>query len=56
MLEYAQKMVSSEGATDGLYWPETEEDGTSPAGGIVDEAQLDKAARAAATSATSTAS
>jgi hypothetical protein len=44
VLEYAQKMVSSEGATDGLYWPETEEDGASPAGEMVVEAQLDKAA------------
>jgi hypothetical protein len=43
VLEYAQKAVSSEGQTDGLYWPATEETGESPAGAL-DPGQLDKAA------------
>jgi hypothetical protein len=43
VLEYAQKLVSSEGATDGLYWPIEQGDGESPAGPFVDQAALDKA-------------
>jgi Protein of unknown function (DUF2950) len=42
VLEYAQKLVSSEGQTDGLYWSADRGDGDSPAGSFVDEAQLDK--------------
>ena len=43
VLEYAQKLISSEGATDGLYWPADQGDGDSPAGDLVDQAALDKA-------------
>jgi hypothetical protein len=43
VLEYAQKLVSSEGQTDGLYWPMEQGDGDSPAGGFVSEQQLRKA-------------
>lgn len=43
--EFAQKLVSSEGATDGLYWPATQEDGESPAGGFVKEAELESASK-----------
>ncbi|MEE4239649.1 MAG: DUF2950 family protein [Anderseniella sp.] len=43
VLEYAQKLVSSNGATDGLYWPIEQGDGESPAGPFVDQAALDKA-------------
>jgi hypothetical protein len=43
VLEYAQKLISSEGLTDGIYWPETEETGESPAGAL-DPEQMDKAA------------
>lgn len=42
VLEYAQRLVSSEGQMDGLYWPEQQGDGDSPAGAI-DPAALDKA-------------
>ncbi len=41
--EYAQKLVSSEGKTDGLYWPIEQGDGDSPAGSFADQAALDKA-------------
>jgi hypothetical protein len=34
--EYAQKLISSPGATDGLYWPSDEVRGESPAGEFVD--------------------
>ena len=30
VLEYAQKLLSSEGQTDGLYWPADEENGDQP--------------------------
>ena len=30
--EYAQKLISSAGKTDGLYWPPDQGDGDSPAG------------------------
>jgi hypothetical protein len=44
VLEYAQKLLSSEGQTDGLYWPADEENGVSPAGDLAtDQAALDKA-------------
>ena len=32
VVEFAQKLLSSEGATDGLYWPSEQGDGDSPAG------------------------
>ncbi|RUM95774.1 DUF2950 domain-containing protein [Pseudaminobacter arsenicus] len=43
VLEYAQKLVSSEGKTDGLYWPAGPDEDDSPAGGFADQAALDKA-------------
>jgi hypothetical protein len=43
VLEFAQKLISSEGQTDGLYWPIEQGDGESPAGGFVSEQQLRKA-------------
>ena len=43
VLEYAQKLVSTEGQTDGLYWPMEQGDGDSPAGAFVSEQQLRKA-------------
>jgi hypothetical protein len=43
VLEYAQKLLSSEGQTDGLYWPADEEHGVSPAGDFTDQAAIDKA-------------
>jgi hypothetical protein len=43
VLEYAQKLVSGEGQTDGLYWPMEQGDGDSPAGAFVSQAALDKA-------------
>jgi hypothetical protein len=43
VLEYAQKLISSPGATDGLYWPKDQGDGDSPAGASIDEAALEKA-------------
>ena len=43
VLEYALKLVSSEGQTDGLYWPMEQGDGESPAGPFVSETQLRKA-------------
>lgn len=42
VLEYAQKLISSAGKTDGLYWPAEQGDGDSPAGDL-SQAQLDKA-------------
>ncbi|MXN64225.1 DUF2950 family protein [Stappia sp. GBMRC 2046] len=39
VLEFAQKLISSEGLKDGLYW----EDEASPAGEFVQQAALDKA-------------
>lgn len=38
--EFAQKMLSSEGMTDGLYWPTDETNGESPAGAFVDQVEL----------------
>ena len=43
VLEYAQKLVSGEGLTDGLYWPADQGDGDSPAGDFANEEALDKA-------------
>jgi hypothetical protein len=45
VLEYAQKLISSEGKTDGLYWPSDDVNGASPAGDLVTEEALDKAKR-----------
>ena len=42
--EFAQKLVSSEGMTDGLYWPTDEVNGESPAGDL-DQSELDDAAK-----------
>ena len=42
--EFAQKLISSEGATDGLYWPAGQGDGESPAGDL-NKAELDDAAK-----------
>lgn len=43
VLKYAQKLVSSEGQADGLYWPSDEAHGVSPAGDFINQAALDKA-------------
>jgi hypothetical protein len=43
VLEFAQKLVSTPGKTDGLYWPESQGDGPSPAGGAISEEQLRRA-------------
>jgi hypothetical protein len=43
VLEYAQKLLSSEGKSDGLYWPIEQGDGDSPAGSFVDQAAFNKA-------------
>jgi hypothetical protein len=45
VLEYAQRLLSSEGNTDGLYWPESPEIGESPAGNFADEVTIEKARR-----------
>lgn len=42
VVEFAQKLLSSEGATDGLYWPSEQGDGDSPAGPLDPDA-LEKA-------------
>ena len=42
--EFAQKLISSEGATDGLYWPTDPVNGESPAGDL-DQAELDDASK-----------
>lgn len=42
VLEFAQKLVSSDGLTDGLYWPADQGDGESPVGPSIDQAALDK--------------
>jgi len=41
--EYAQKLISTEGQTDGLYWPIEQGDGESPVGASIDAGVLDKA-------------
>jgi hypothetical protein len=43
VLEYAQKLISTPGQTDGLYWPADQGTGDSPAGSLIDEAALGKA-------------
>lgn len=43
VLEFAGKLVSTEGQTDGLYWPIEQGDGESPAGSGIDSAALEKA-------------
>ncbi len=43
VLEYAQKLISSPGQTDGLYWPPDQGDGESPVGDAINEAALEKA-------------
>ncbi len=40
VMEYAQKLISSEGLTDGLYWPADQGSGDSPAGALVDQTEL----------------
>ncbi len=42
--EFAQKLISSVGATDGLYWPADAERGESPAGDL-DTAELEDASK-----------
>ena len=44
VLEYAQKIVSTPGQTDGLYWPPEQGDGDSPVGPNLDPSALGKAA------------
>lgn len=43
VLEFAQKLISSDGETDGLYWPVEQGDGESPVGANIDTAALEKA-------------
>lgn len=43
VLEFAQKLISSDGETDGLYWPVEQGDGESPVGPNIDVAALEKA-------------
>ncbi|MFQ6162700.1 DUF2950 domain-containing protein [Sinorhizobium meliloti] len=43
VLEFAQKLISSPGQTDGLYWPAEQGDGESPAGDAISEAALERA-------------
>lgn len=40
VLEYAQKLLSTPGKADGLYWPESEGLGTSPAAPFIDFVQF----------------
>ncbi len=42
--EFAQKLVSSKGTTDGLYWPTDDVNGESPAGDL-DQSELDDATK-----------
>jgi hypothetical protein len=42
VLEYAQKLVSTEGKADGLYWPLSEGLGPSPAGPLIDFEQYNE--------------
>jgi hypothetical protein len=42
--EFAQKLISSEGKTDGIYWPTDDVNGESPAGDL-DQSELDDAAK-----------
>ena len=43
VLEFAQRLISGEGLTDGLYWPAEQGDGDSPVGPGLDVAALEKA-------------
>ncbi|OOG64588.1 hypothetical protein B0E45_28235 [Sinorhizobium sp. A49] len=43
VLEYAQKLISAPGQTDGLYWPAEQGGGESPVGDSISEAALQKA-------------
>ena len=43
VLEYAQKVISTEGQTDGLYWPIEQGDGESPVGPALDLGAVEKA-------------
>lgn len=43
VLEYAQQLISTEGQTDGLYWPIEQGDGESPVGASIDTGALEKA-------------
>ena len=43
VLEFAQKLISTPGKTDGLYWPTDQGDGDSTVGDFADQAALDKA-------------
>jgi hypothetical protein len=43
--EFAQKLISTEGTTDGLYWPTDDINGESPAGDGISQAELDDAAK-----------
>jgi hypothetical protein len=43
VLEFAQKLISSDGRTDGLYWPIEQGDGDSPVGPAIDTGALEKA-------------
>ncbi|WEX91023.1 DUF2950 domain-containing protein [Sinorhizobium garamanticum] len=43
VLEHAQKLISTPGQTDGLYWPAEQGDGESPVGDAISEAALEKA-------------
>ncbi len=42
--EFAQKLVSTDGTTDGIYWPTDDVSGESPAGDL-DQSELDDAAK-----------
>lgn len=43
VLEYARRLISRPGRTDGLYWPPEQGDGESPIGPNIDPGALDKA-------------
>jgi len=43
VLEYAQKLISTPGRTDGLYWSPEQGDGESPVGPLIQPAALQKA-------------
>ena len=43
VLEFAQKLISTEGQTDGLYWPAEQGDGESPVGPNSTPRRFDKA-------------
>ncbi len=43
VMEFAHKLISTEGETDGLYWPLEQGDGESPVGASIDMGALEKA-------------